>query len=339
VIEGLLKFIFKKVFNVELPMPIERMTYAEAFAHYGSDKPDLRFDLKIKDATPLFAKTELKFLREVLDKGGKVGALHLRGQEFSRSELDGWVTRAQKLGAKGLLWIRVKDANSIESPVSKFLPEDFFVQAQEIFPTLAHGSVLLLIAGPYKKSWETLGRLRLMAAEEMKLIPHDELKFCWITDFPLFEYDEDSKRWNAMHHPFTAPQAGWENQEPGEMKARAYDIVLNGIELGGGSIRIHNRDMQQKVFDLLGLTKEQTQKKFGFLLEALELGFPPHGGIALGLDRFLMLLTKSQSIRDVIAFPKTQRGNDPLMEAPTTVEPEQLREYGLRFIPMAQQEK
>lgn len=338
VIERLLKYVFKKVFKLDLAIPIERMTYDHAFTNYGSDKPDLRFDLKITDATPLFANTDLKFLRAVLNDGGKVGALHVRGQEFSRSELDSWVDKAQKLGAKGLLWIRIKDENTIESPVSKFLPQDFFEQAQQLFPTLAHGSVLFLVAGPYKKAWETLGRLRLELAKEMDLIPQDMLKFCWITDFPLFEYDEDAKRWNAMHHPFTAPQAGWENQQPGDMKARAYDIVLNGIELGGGSIRIHDRAMQQKVFDLLGLTQEQTEKKFGFLLEAQELGFPPHGGIALGLDRFLMLLTKSQSIRDVIAFPKTQRGNDPLMEAPTTVDPEQLREYGLRFMPIAKPE-
>jgi aspartyl-tRNA synthetase len=171
-------------------------------------------------------------------------------------------------------------------------------------------------------------------AETLQIIPKDELRFCWITDFPLFEYNEETGHWDATHHPFTSPCDGWESQHPSQMKARAYDIVLNGIELGGGSIRIHNRQIQQKVFELLGLSTQEVQNKFGFLLEAQELGFPPHGGIALGLDRFVMLLTQSQSIREVIAFPKTQRGYDLMMQAPTPVQSEQLVDYGLRLLPM-----
>ncbi len=333
IIERLFTYLFKKVFGKELKTPFKHLTFDEAFAQYGSDKPDLRFGLDIHDATSLFKDTELKFLRAVVDKGGKIGALHARSHDFSHTELNKWVDKAQKLGAKGLLWIHIKDENKIVSPVSKFLPEDFFARAQKVFPTIARGSVLFLVAGQYKPVWEVLGRLRLALAQEMKLIAKGEFNFAWITDFPLLEFDAKEKRWNSMHHPFTAPQHGWENKEPEDVKARAYDMILNGIELGGGSIRIHDRQTQEKVFDLLGLSKEQVQQKFGFLLEAQELGFPPHGGIALGLDRLLMLMTNSSSIREVIAFPKTARGYDVMMEAPTSVDTEKLRDYGLKLLP------
>jgi aspartyl-tRNA synthetase len=328
----MLKAVLKETMNIDLAIPFSRMTYDEAYSKYGSDKPDLRYKLAIGDCTPVFNDTELSFLKAVLDKKGKIGGLCVPEHNFSHTELNRWVDRAQKFGAKGLLWIHVKSETEIDSPVTKFLPTDFYARMKAVFPELKPGAVLFLVAGPYKKAWEVLGRMRCALAEVLQLIPQDQLHFSWVTDFPLLEYNEEQKRWDAMHHPFTSPKGEWDTQNPGEIKARAYDIVLNGIELGGGSIRMHQRDAQQKMFDFLGLTAEEVQTKFGFLLEAQELGFPPHGGIALGLDRFVMLLTKSASIRDVIAFPKTQRGIDPMMQAPTPVPAKQLAEYGLKIV-------
>lgn len=331
IIEDLLKTIWQKVYNVTIPTPMLRMPYKEAMARFGSDKPDMRFGMEITDCSSLFKTTELSFIKSVLDKGGKVGAVHVENHEFARSEVDGMVDVAQSFGAKGLLWIRFKDGK-VDSPVAKFLPADFFEQAQTLFPTLTQKSTLFLAAGIYEEAWTLLGRIRLHLGKKLQLIDENKHAFLWVTDFPLFEYDAESRCYNAVHHPFTSPQDGWEQQDPKDMLARAYDIVLNGTELGGGSIRIHNKEIQDKVFKLLGLDADTMDRKFGFLLRALELGFPPHGGIALGIDRLLMILTQSASIRDVIAFPKTQRGFDPMMEAPSQVEEAQLKEYGLKFL-------
>ncbi len=320
IIEKLLQHVWKLTFNVDIKIPFERVPFDVAFGQYGSDKPDFRFDLKINDCTSLFANTELKFLRTILDSNGKIGALHVADYEFTRSELDSLVNKAQQMGAKGLLWIRFKDGQ-VDSPVAKFLPADFYEQAQALIPGLNPKSTLFVVAGAYEQAWTMLGRLRLELGNMLKLIPHEQFHFSWVTDFPMFEYDETSKRWNAMHHPFTSPQAGWQSMPTSQVKARAYDVVLNGIELGGGSIRICDAPTQDKVFDVLGLTKEQAQNKFGFLLEAQDLGFPPHGGIALGLDRLVMLMSRATSIREVIAFPKTARGHD------------QLKEYGIKIMP------
>jgi aspartyl-tRNA synthetase len=333
IIEGLIAHVWRTAFNVELQLPFERMPYDVAFGTYGSDKPDVRFDLPIHDISSVFADTELKFLRTTLDKGGKVGALAVHDHEFSRSELDAMVGRAQKLGAKGLLWLRFKDGKP-DSPVANFLSPNFLDELKKSIPQASASTTLFIVAGPYDEAWTILGRLRLLLAGDLNLIDPNVHRFLWVTDFPLFEYDKESKAYAAVHHPFTSPQEGWEKLDPKDMKARAYDIVLNGIELGGGSIRIHDAAMQDKVFDLLGLDKATAQKKFGFLLEALQLGFPPHGGLAIGIDRLIMLMTKSASIRDVIAFPKTARGYDPMMAAPTTVDEAQLREYGLKFAPI-----
>ncbi|HXW86041.1 MAG TPA: aspartate--tRNA ligase [Candidatus Bathyarchaeia archaeon] len=331
IIERLLAVIFQEALGITIAVPFKRLTHSESFSTYGSDKPDLRYGLPIADVTPLFGDTQLDFLRTILTKQGKIGMIHVRDFEFSHTERNRWVDRAQKLGAKGLVWMHVEPDNSIDSPIAKFLPSDFFVRLQQVMPDIGVGSTLFMVAGPYVLTWEVLGKLRTALAQTTDCIPENEFNFLWVTDFPLFEYDEKTKSWNSAHHPFTSPQDGWQQEEKGRMKARAYDVVLNGIELGGGSIRIYNADVQQKVFEILGLSPDVMKNKFGFLLEAQEYGFPPHGGIALGIDRLLMLMTKSSSIRDVIAFPKTQRGNDPLMEAPTPIESKQLKDYGLQL--------
>lgn len=331
-VERLLKYIFTKVLGKNLEIPFKCLTYDEAFSSYGSDKPDLRYDLKIRDFTSLFADTELKFLRDAINRGEKIGGIHVSGHAFTHSELNRWVDKAQKLGAKGLLWIDLESPDKISSPVSKFLPADFFTRAVASCEAIVNGSVLFLVAGEYDTAWEILGRLRQDLAKELNMIPDNEYNFSWVTDFPLLEYDKKDKRWDAKHHPFTSPAGDWENQKIGDIKARAYDVILNGIELGGGSIRIHDRAVQEKLFNLLGLSKQEVELKFGFLLEAQELGFPPHGGIALGLDRFIMLLTHAPSIREVIAFPKTARGCDPMMESPTPAENKQLKDYGLQLL-------
>ncbi|MFC1845698.1 aspartate--tRNA ligase [Candidatus Dependentiae bacterium] len=335
-VEQMLQHVFHKTHNIEVEIPFPRMTYDEAFGSYGSDKPDLRFGLKIRECTNLFENTELKFLQPVLKKGGKIGGIHVSNCPFSRSELNTWAEKAQKMGAKGLLWARFKDGK-IDSPVANFLPKDFKEQAGKIFNNIQEDSVLFMIAGEYDDAWTALGRLRLALAKALDVIPKNMFHFSWVVEFPMFEYDKDAKRWNSVHHPFTSPKKGWEKLEPGQMKARAYDVILNGVELGGGSIRIHNAEMQNKVFDLLGMSKEQAEKKFGFLLEAQTFGFPPHGGLGLGLDRLVMLLAGSPTIREVIAFPKTQRMYDLMMQAPSEVEPEKLQEYGLRVLPKKKQ--
>jgi aspartyl-tRNA synthetase len=272
VIDRFYQFLFKRILKQDIPVPFPTMKYEHAFSNYGVDKPDLRYDLKIKDATSLFQNSQLQFLDKIIKAGGRVGGLHVVDKKFSRSELEGWVSKSMLFGAKGLLWIRFNEDGKHESPVSNFLPENFLQQAQLVFTELKAGDTLFFIAGLYEKAWPLLGRLRTDLAQDLGIIPQDEFNLCWITDFPMFEYSEEDKRWYSMHHPFTSPQAGdLENKEQKDVKARAYDLVLNGVELGGGSIRIHNRELQEKIFSMIGLSKEEAEAHFGFLLESLEL--------------------------------------------------------------------
>ncbi len=328
-IEAMLGHVFKSVFNIEIKNAFPVLTYDQAFGFYGSDKPDLRYGMPIHLATLLFKNTELSFLKDVIARGGQVGGLRVENKVFTRSELDTLVQKAQELGSKGLLYVRWSDDGVLESPVAKFLPVDFFEQSEKTFPGLTKKDTLFFVAGSYKEAWPVLGKLRNQLAEMLHIIDAQMIHFSWVVDFPLFEHDEKTGKINSAHHPFTAPAAGWENSAPQEMRAQAYDLICNGVEAGGGSIRITTQDVQQKIFDLLGLSKEESQEKFGFLLEAFDYGFPPHGGVALGIDRLIMILTGSSSIREVIAFPKTQRGYDLMMNAPTSVDSKYLKEYGI----------
>ncbi len=332
IIEKILKHIFGKVLNIDIQIPFIRMTYDEVFKRYGSDKPDRRFALEITDITSIFTDTPITFLADVVKKQGKIGMLHVTGKQFSRTDLERWVEYIKRQGGQGLVWMKIAADGTIESPISKVLPAHFLTTLKNLKPDIMPGDTLFIVAGAYNHAWTLLGRLRLALAHELNIIPHDEYNFLWVTDFPLLEYDEKEHCFNAMHHPFTSPQPGWEGMQPGDIKARAYDVVLNGIELGGGSIRIHDRATQSKVFELISVDEKQAEQKFGFLLEAQEYGFPPHGGIALGLDRFIMLLVDAPSIRDVVAFPKTQRAFDVLMASPTNVDDKKLREYGLQLL-------
>jgi aspartyl-tRNA synthetase len=326
-VEKMVRHVFKKVFNMALPEQFEVHTFKDMFARYGSDKPDRRFDLLIHEVTSLFAQTELGFLKSTIAGGGKVGALCFKNHTFSRSELERIVSLTIKdFGAKGLLYVRFHQDGTPDSPVAKFLPVDFLAQAQQLIPELTVNDTLFLVAGHYTPAWTSLGRLRLYLGGLFSLINKEAHDLFWITNFPLFEWDTDQKRFFATHHPFTSPNIGWEQLEPGDMTARAYDLVYNGEELGGGSIRIHDSAVQAKMFELLGISPEEAQTKFGFLLEAQQLGCPPHGGLALGLDRLIMLLVGAASIREVIAFPKTQAGICPMMQAPCEVDARQLKE-------------
>ncbi len=331
VIEELLATIFKTHFDQDITLPLPQMSFDHAFSNYGSDKPDLRFELTIKQIDAAFADTQISFLKSTLEHGGKIGALCVKQHNFSRSDLEHWVAKAQQNGAKGLLWIKYGE-EKIEAPVAKFLPEDFVARIQQIMPDFHQGDTLFIMAGEFEETWEQLGRLRLQLGEKLNLIDTNKTSLFWVVDFPMFEYNRESKQWAARHHPFTSPKGDWRQQSKGEIKARAYDVVLNGVELGGGSIRIHDPKTQTDVFKLIDIDQDDMQRHFGFLLEAQELGFPPHGGIALGIDRLIMLLLGGTSIRDVIAFPKTQSGADPMLQAPTPINSKKLIEYGLKLV-------
>jgi aspartyl-tRNA synthetase len=329
--EGLVREVFRDVLGIELPRPFPRISYAEAMARYGVDKPDLRIPLELTELTDLMKSVEFKVFRQAADlQGGRVAALKV-SCELTRKEIDDFGPFVATHGAKGLAYIKV-NVDGLQSPIVKFLPQDVLGKIVERTGAKP-GDTIFFGADKSSVVNAALGALRVKIGQEKNLVAK-EWRPLWVLDFPMFEWDDEGKRWSAMHHPFTAPRDGHEDligTDPSRAVAKAYDMVLNGWEIGGGSVRIHRADVQAKVFKALGISDEEAKAKFGFLLDNLQYGAPPHGGIAFGLDRLVTLMAGAESIRDVIAFPKTQRAQDLLVHAPSPVDEKQLRELGLRL--------
>lgn len=331
VVEGMIKEVLAKVYDINFDKPFPVLSYEEAMNRFGSDKPDLRFSMEIVDITDIASNTEFKVFKEAINDGGVIKCILVEnGDEISRSEIDSlreWVT---EFGAKGVAWFRVRNGD-LESNLTKFFSEN--VRKEIINRVKAkEGGLLLIVADKWQIATTTLGQIRLRMANKLELINKNELKFCWVVNFPLFEWNDEEKRLDPLHHPFTAPvyeDIHLLDTDPLKVRAQSYDIILNGTEIGGGSIRIHNQDLQRKIFKLIGLTEEDANEKFGFLLEAFKYGAPPHGGLAIGLDRFVAILQGMDSIRDVIPFPKTQKALCLLSGAPSYVEKKQLDELGI----------
>lgn len=336
-IEGMMKELFKEVLGQDVETPFRRLSFQESMERFGNDKPDLRFGLELRDMADLASRGTFKVFLDALQSGGMVRAINGRGMAgLSRKEIDMLTAEAQSFGAKGLAWIKVK--NGFESPIAKFFPEEVLRDMAERLEA-EDGDLMLYVADQPKVVYDVLSRMRLELGKRLNLVS-EVYSFAWITDFPLLEWDNEEGRFQAMHHPFTSPaDEDIEKLFTGDLsdrsmlsslKAKAYDIVLNGYEIGGGSIRIHSQELQKKMFDLLRISGDEARVKFGFLLDALKYGAPPHGGIALGLDRLVMLMVGATSIRDVIAFPKTQKAVCMMSGAPSMVEPKQLRELHIK---------
>jgi aspartyl-tRNA synthetase len=325
--ERLLAHVFRAVGGPEIEIPMQRICYDEAMGRFGTDRPDLRFGLELVDLGEALAQTEFKVFRSVLEGGGAIRGINAGKREVPRSELDGLISRAQELGAKGLVWA-FREGDGWRSPTAKFLSEAELADLNQRLGA-EEGDLLLLIADQRKVTDAVLGQMRIDLAEKFGLIDENENRLVWVVDWPLMEWNEGEKRWDALHHPFTAPSGEFDPENPGAARAHAYDVVWNGQELGGGSIRIHSAELQQQVFAALGIDAETAESRFGFLLEALRFGAPPHGGIAYGVDRIVQRLSGADTIRDVIAFPKTASGFDLLVGAPAPVEELQLRDLGL----------
>ncbi len=333
--EGLIKTIFNEILGIELDTPFRRITYMEAMSRYGSDKPDTRFGLELVNVSDIVEKSGFKVFAQAVKNGGSVRAINAKGcgKSFSRREIDGLADFVKIYGAKGMAWILV-DENELKSPITKFFTEvemDSLLKRLDAEP----GDLLCFIADKNSVVFDSLGNLRLELARKLDLIGNNKFDILWVTEFPLLEYSEDEKRWVAKHHPFTSPMdedIQYIGDDPGRVRAKAYDIIINGVEIGGGSIRIHRKDLQAKMFELLGFSDEQAWERFGFLLEAFKYGTPPHGGFAYGFDRLIMLLAGKSSIRDVIAFPKVQNASCPMTGAPDIVESKQLKELHIKTI-------
>ena len=330
--ERLIKKVFKEILGVDVKTPFRRMTWREGMDRFGSDKPDLRFGMELKNITEVVKDTEFVVFKNAIANGGSVRAINAEGcGHFPRKQIDSLVEFVKTYKAKGLAWIVINDDGSIKSQIAKFFTEEKMaeiVKAMDGKP----GDLILICADKDKVVFDSLGALRLELAKRLNLTKPDDYNFLWITEFPMFEWDEEENRWTAEHHPFTSPMdedLPLLDTDPGKCRAKAYDMVLNGVELGGGSIRIHRRDIQNKIFNLLGFTDEQAQARFGFLLDAFKYGVPPHGGLAFGLDRMVMLMAGATTIRDVIAFPKVKDASCLLTNAPDVVDEKQLEELSI----------
>ena len=332
--ERFLAMLFKEVLGVEVPLPIPRMTWQEAMDRYGSDKPDTRFGMELVNVTDVVKDSEFVVFKGAIENGGTVRGINAKGQGgMARKKIDKLVDYAKDYGAKGLAYIAIHEDGTVKSSFAKFMTEDEqknLIQAMD-----GENGDLLLLQQIRIRLYGCIGALRLELARQMDLLDKNEYKFMWITEFPLLEWSEEQNRFTAMHHPFTMPMEEdlqYIDSDPGRVRAKAYDITLNGNEIGGGSVRIFNPEIQSKMFEVLGFTPEQAQEQFGFLLTAFKYGVPPHAGLAYGLDRLVMLMAKQDSIRDVIAFPKVKDASDLMTEAPTKVDQKQLDELGLSVV-------
>ena len=330
--ERLLQKLFKEICDYDLPLPLPRMTWQEAMDRFGSDKPDLRFGMELQDVSDVVKGCEFAVFKNALENGGSVRGINAEGQgHMPRKKIDALVEYAKGFGAKGLAYVAINEDGTFKSSFAKFMKEEemaALVSAMGGKP----GDLLLFAADRNKVVYDVLGNLRLELARQLDLLKKDDFKFLWVTEFPLLEYSEDEGRFVAMHHPFTMPMdedLKYIDSDPGRVRAKAYDIVLNGVEMGGGSVRIHQGDVQSKMFEVLGFTPERANEQFGFLLEAFKYGVPPHAGLAYGFDRMVMLMVGADSIRDVIAFPKVKDASCLMTEAPTPVDPAQLKELGI----------